>query len=174
MQRLIKTRLSSNGCAELISITVFFFFFLPCCVYTRYSLSFLLCVCVCVFFLFCFVFAAVRTNTDLWAALIRDHLPIVNIRSVKNVFLKSPLDNTETDLSDLQPARYTRLRGNLLWNFSADSAATLIYRTLLTIFISSGWNLGEFTKGGCGQNISNLYTSGYVKLRKYKNSTYDR
>lgn len=93
------------------------FFFLPCCVFTRSSLSFLLCACVCVcffFFLFCFVFAAVRTNTDLWAALIRDHLPIVNIRSVKNVFLKSPLDNTETDLSDLQPARYTRLRGNLL------------------------------------------------------------
>lgn len=121
MQRLIKTRLSSNGCAELISITVFFFFFFYPAACTRATLfpffcaCMRACVCVCVcFFLFCFVFAAVRTNTDLWAALIRDHLPIVNIRSVKNVFLKSPLDNTETDLSDLQPARYTRLRGNLL------------------------------------------------------------
>lgn len=34
--------------------------------------------------------AAVEANTDLWAALIRDHLPIVNIRSVKNALLKSP------------------------------------------------------------------------------------
>lgn len=100
----------------------FFFFFFFTLLRVHAPLSFLsfvracvrACVCVCVFFLFCFVFAAVRTNTDLWAALIRDHLPIVNIRSVKNVFLKSPLDNTETDLSDLQPARYTRLRGNLL------------------------------------------------------------
>ena len=174
MQRLIKTRLSSNGCAELISITVFFFYPAAC---SRAPLFPFFCarVCACVFFfLFCFVFAAVRTNTDLWAALIRDHLPIVNIRSVKNVFLKSPLDNTETDLSDLQPARYTRLRGNLLWNFSADSAAALIYRTLLTIFISSGWNSGEFMKGACALNVPNLYTFGYPKLRKYKNCTYDR
>lgn len=96
----------------------FFFFFFFTLLRVHALLSFLsfvrACVCVYFFFLFCFVFAAVRTNTDLWAALIRDHLPIVNIRSVKNVFLKSPLDNTETDLSDLQPARYTRLRGNLL------------------------------------------------------------
>lgn len=162
MQRLIKIRLSSNGCAELISITVFFFFFYPAAC-SRAPLFPFFCACF-FLFLFCFVFTAVRTNTDLWAALIRDHLPIVNIRSVKNVFLKSPLDNTETDLSDLQPARYTRLRGNLLWNFSADSAAALIYRTLLTIFISSGWNLGEFMKGGCGQNVPNLYTFGYLKV----------
>lgn len=92
-----------------------FFFFTLLRVHALLSFPSFVRVCVGVFFfLFCFVFAAVRTNTDLWAALIRDHLPIVNIRSVKNVFLKSPLDNTETDLSDLQPARYTRLRGNLL------------------------------------------------------------
>lgn len=91
----------------------FFLFFFFTLLRVHALLSFLSFVRV-FFFLFCFVFAAVRTNTDLWAALIRDHLPIVNIRSVKNVFLKSPLDNTETDLSDLQRARYTRLRGNLL------------------------------------------------------------
>lgn len=91
-----KTRLSSNGRAELISIRRFYF---PPSVRT-FPLFF--------FFFFIVVVVIVRANTDLWVALIRDQPVILNIRSVKNVFLKSPPDNTETDLSDLQSTGRTR------------------------------------------------------------------
>ena len=95
MQRLIKTGLSSNGCAELISIKAIFFSFSSLPLSLSLSLSLRVIFFLFPFFFFFFYFAVVRTNTDLWAALIRDHLPIVNIRSVKNVFLKRPPDNTE-------------------------------------------------------------------------------